>query len=334
MVELFMYIIISEVMMDLSILIPVYGAEKTLPRTLDSLLAQRVSFSWEIVAVNDGSPDRSLEILREYEKKAAEMGIEFRTLSFENGGVGLCRNRCLEAARGDAVLFLDADDLLVPEALSEAMKKKKETGAQILVFDALYLYADGSTRPFPMADCSEGFMTVEDYMLSCPCPWNKICDREIFKKNNLSFEKGILYEDLALMPSLATYLSKPRIYYWKQDLYLYYQSEGSIMRAPWSEKRLDLFAALEALRKNAVGYDTQVEYLFWLHLYRSGMWQFWDAGKLQAIRQGNALMKKHFPHWQKNPLVRNRASLKEKFSSLLFYWELFCILRIWKGKKA
>ena len=124
--------------MDLSVIVPVYNGEKTLKSTFLSLMAQEnCDFSWEIVAVDDGSADESLRVLASFEETAAEKGILLRILSFENKGVGVNRNRGLAAAKGDVILFLDADDLLLPEALSRLMKKKKEKDAAILLFEAV-----------------------------------------------------------------------------------------------------------------------------------------------------------------------------------------------------
>ena len=319
--------------MDLSVVIPVHNAEKHLARTLDSVLAQgALPYSWEVLAVDDGSTDESPAILREYAARAEKAGITFRTLAFPNGGVGVCRNRGLVHARGDAVLFLDSDDFLDPGALSYAMKKKAETGAAILLFDSRFAFPDGSTRPFPSANHPGGAMSVRDYMLAQPCPWNKICDRALFTETGLRFEEGILYEDLAVIPALGS-AAEGRIFYAKKAVHSYYQSEGSIMRAPWSAKRLDLLRALLALEKNAKDRKTEVEYLYFLHLYRNFVWQAWDAGERDAVRQANRLMKARFPHWQKNPLVRSLSARKERLTALLFYHECFSLIRLWKGTK-
>lgn len=320
--------------MDLSIIVPVYNGEKTLKNTFLSLMDQEnCDFSWEIVAVDDGSRDESLNILSSFEEIAAEKGITLRILSFENKGVGVNRNRGIAAARGDAILFLDADDLLFPNALSQLMKKKKETGAAILLFDSEYLYPDGRCAYFPMADSSEGSLSVEEYMLSQPCPWNKIIDRSIFTEHALFFEEGILYEDLALIPALGQY-AQGRIYYHKEVFHRYYQSEGSIMRGRDPKKRLDIFPALEALAKNAPRQKDALCYLFFLHLYRGAVWEFFENGQKDAIKQANKMMKAHFPAWEKNPLILEKSSRKERFVAKLFYKEHFFLFDLWKGKRS
>lgn len=319
--------------MDLSVIIPVYNGEKTLQGTLSSLMDQEnCNFSWEIVAVDDGSADESLKVLASFEEKAAEKGVVLRILPFENKGVGTNRNRGLHAAEGDVILFLDADDLLLPHALSRLMKKKKETDAAIVLFDSEFLYPDGSTAPFPMANGEGGNISLTEYMLSQPCPWNKLIDRRIFTENELSFEEGILYEDLALIPALGQY-AHGRIYYYKEVFHRYFQSEGSIMRGNDPKKRLDIFPALEALYKNASQHEDALCYLFFLHLYRGAVWDFLKNGQKDAIRKANAMMKSHFPSWQKAPLILKKTSKKERVIAQLFLKECFFLLNLWKGKK-
>lgn len=320
--------------MDLSIIIPLFNAEKTLPATLNSVfLQEKGDFSFEVIAVDDGSTDNSESVLAQFDEKAREAGIAFSWKRYENGGVGKNRNRGLGLARGESVLFLDADDLLLPGAIKRAMEVKKETGADILLFDSQFLFADGSVAPFPLSRHPGGEMTVADYMLSEPCPWNKILPRRLFEENDLFFEEGILYEDLALIPALGSFVGVGKIYYLKECLHSYFQSENSIMRSGWSERRLDIFPALEALKKNTRGQREALEAIFFSHLYRGAVWLFWEAGKIDAIRRAVRLMKQEFPHWRKNKYVLNTTTKKERCVARIFEKEMFWLIRLWKGGK-
>ena len=89
----------------ISAIIPVYNCEKYLGKTLDSCLAQNIS-DFEIICVNDGSTDNSLDILREYENKDSRIKV----LDQENAGAGSARNKALDIAEGEFVAFIDADD--------------------------------------------------------------------------------------------------------------------------------------------------------------------------------------------------------------------------------
>jgi glycosyltransferase involved in cell wall biosynthesis len=322
--------------MDLSILIPVYNAEKTLDGTLSSLLSQERadSFLWEVVAVDDGSSDGSLAVLAQMKQRFEEKGIPFSLFSGPNQGVANTRNRALEEAKGEYLLFLDADDRLFPDALCRLMETARQKNLSLLLFDALYLFRDGTCAPCPLSRHEGGEMSVRDYMLSEPAPWNKLIKKSLFCENGLRFCPGIWYEDLSVIPALAQKLSLGKIYYLKTPLYYYYQSENSITRSAYSPRRLDVFPALLHLKQSAPAHATEVEYLAFYHLYHSFMWIFWEAGQTDAIRRTNAFMNQHFPHWKKNPLIRSRHSRKERAVMALFYGEHFSLLRLWKGPKS
>ena len=101
--------------MRFSVIIPVYNAEKTLRRCVDSVLSQ-LGDRDEVLLVNDGSKDGSGAICAEY----AGRDVRVRLIDKENGGVSSARNAGLDAARGDYVLFVDSDDWVSGDLLSAA----------------------------------------------------------------------------------------------------------------------------------------------------------------------------------------------------------------------
>ena len=96
----------------ISVIVPVYKVEKYLPACLDSLLAQTYQ-NFELLLVDDGSPDKCWKILQQYAAQDARVCI-FRK---ENGGVSSARNFGLEQARGEYICFVDSDDLVLPQYL-------------------------------------------------------------------------------------------------------------------------------------------------------------------------------------------------------------------------
>lgn len=103
-----------------SVIIPVYNAEKYLPKCLDSVFAQKGNF--EVIAVNDGSKDRSLQILQEYAKKHKNLKI----IDQKNQGVSMARNAGLAVSQNKYITFVDSDDWLEPnafEVVSEVIQK-------------------------------------------------------------------------------------------------------------------------------------------------------------------------------------------------------------------
>lgn len=108
-----------------SIILPVFNAERFLSQCLDSILRQAYQ-DWELIAVDDGSKDGSMEILKSYEKRDHRIHI----ISKKNEGVSIARNIALKHAHGDYIYFVDSDDIVMPEGLMilvKAMESNKTT---------------------------------------------------------------------------------------------------------------------------------------------------------------------------------------------------------------
>ncbi len=105
----------------ISVIIPVYNVEQYLRKCLDSVINQTYT-NLEIICICDGSPDNSLEILREYEQKDSRIIV----IDQENGGVSLARNRGLDIATGEYIAFVDPDDYLMPECYECAIQVYNE----------------------------------------------------------------------------------------------------------------------------------------------------------------------------------------------------------------
>ncbi|QNS42416.1 glycosyltransferase family 2 protein [Chryseobacterium manosquense] len=106
--------------MVISVIIPVYNAEESIEKCLDSIKKQTWKGEFEIIVINDGSTDRSGEILENYRQKNPEMPIQL--INQENGGVSKARNAGLKIAKGDYIALLDSDDEWLPEKTDRQMK--------------------------------------------------------------------------------------------------------------------------------------------------------------------------------------------------------------------
>ncbi len=134
-------------MAKISVIIPAYNSEQFIAETLDSLLKQTLK-DIEVIIVNDGSTDGTLDIIKEYEEKYDI----FTCYTKENGGVSKARNYGLERATGEYVVFLDADDYYTKESLEGFYNKAKQTGAD-LVLGRLMTFGDNTVSKFnPFAD--------------------------------------------------------------------------------------------------------------------------------------------------------------------------------------
>ena len=118
----------------ISVIIPVYNAEKYLKRCLDSIFVQSGTF--EIIAVNDGSTDNSLNILNDYAKRYSNLKI----INQSNQGVSTARNNGMLAAKYEYITFIDNDDWLEPEAFDIVRKNLNKDNADILIADYYDVY--------------------------------------------------------------------------------------------------------------------------------------------------------------------------------------------------
>ncbi len=109
-----------------SILIPLYNSEKYFPETIESLLAQTYK-NIEIIVVDDGSIDKSLEIARKYEQSHKHIKVYVQ----ENNGAQVARNKAFELSSGDYIQYFDADDIMHPDKISSQMKILKQHGFKV-----------------------------------------------------------------------------------------------------------------------------------------------------------------------------------------------------------
>lgn len=121
----------------ITVIVPVYNAEETLVKCLDSLMMQQFP-GVEFLCVDDGSKDNSYAILQQY----AQQDARFRVFTKENGGVSTARNFGLDHATGEFIMFLDSDDWFAPDACQLAYRLITEADADVLLFGMQKEYVD------------------------------------------------------------------------------------------------------------------------------------------------------------------------------------------------
>ena len=114
--------------MKISVIVAAYNAEKYVAETLESIGNQSID-DYEVIVVNDGSSDGTIEILRDYEKRFHNMSV----IDKENGGPSSARNAGLDRAKGEFVYFFDADDILELDALEALYERAIERHADLVI---------------------------------------------------------------------------------------------------------------------------------------------------------------------------------------------------------
>ncbi len=182
---------------SLSIIIPVYNVERYLPVCLESIVQQHLA-DYEVIMVDDGSTDGSGAICDEF----AERYPEFRVIHKENGGVSAARNRGIEEAKGEYILFLDSDDFLVPDAIKPLLELAGDNKLDVLGFG--YRVVPENVASAPPADTEEpqhiqildGFEYISRYNYTAQVWWYLV-RRELLIKNNLRLPVGHVLEEAA-----------------------------------------------------------------------------------------------------------------------------------------
>ena len=216
-------------MIKLSIIIPVFNAEKTLRRCLDSVLQQKDD-ELEIVVINDGSKDSSDKIIKEYKEKNSQ------TISYykkQNTGVADTRNYGIQKAKGQYIMFLDSDDY-IDANLYSIIKQYMKKDIELIKFKLQRIDENGNILEkvdgpiFEATTGEEGFENLYslDVLLDSPCVY--IIKKEIFMRNKLLFNVGTEHEDFGLIPFVIV-LAKTMISIGFYG-YEYVQSNGSITR--------------------------------------------------------------------------------------------------------
>lgn len=201
----------------ISIVVPIYNTSKYLDKCVQSLINQSYK-DIEIILVNDGSTDDSLEICKQYKLKDNRIKI----IDINNAGVSNARNIGIEYSSGDFIMFCDSDDYVSSKWCENLILNYREEN---LVMCSYYEVQD--TSILNLNDNKKGnctinkskFMKLESCGLNVP--WNKIFDLNIIKRNNIKFNKNItLGEDLLFNIEYLDYISG-EIIFLDEKLYYY-----------------------------------------------------------------------------------------------------------------
>lgn len=213
----------------LSVIVPVYNAKEFLPRCLDSLLNQGVE-DYEVICVNDGSTDGSLEILNGYAERYTNI---IRIVNQTNGGVSKARNTGLGAAQGDVIAFCDADDYLVPNAYRFLLKNCWHDGVDALKFNSVTL-DDHMSKKWQEPEALSEVVVFEGcgqdfYRKFHPCfVWCYLYRKSFLDQYDLRFGQQGYAEDIAF--SLDLFMHNPRCLAVDTNVYRYTISEQQLTR--------------------------------------------------------------------------------------------------------
>ena len=275
----------------ISIIVPVYNVEEYLKQCLDSILEQTLSH-FEVILVNDGSPDSSGDICREYVAKDSR----FHYFEKENGGLSDARNYGIERARGEYLTFIDSDDYIDPLHLEYLYNTLMNNDADISVSNYmnyhtsiatfyLHTFGDYYEKNYSSEDLLDNLAILERNDLSFSTIWGKLYKRSVF--SFLRFPKGVIGEDVALIYKIYTQVQK--IVYFHKDTYIYRENESGITKSkiyPLVTAQLNHVAERLALLA-IMGYDVTKHfdrYITFLKITEYNMRMIWGMEDTETYR--------------------------------------------------
>lgn len=245
-----------------SVLVPVYRAEKFIERCARSLFDQTYD-NLEFVFVNDCTPDGSIDILKHVLDDYPERQSQTKIVNHKkNRGVAAARNTLLDNATGDYLLWVDADDFIAKNAAEVLVANAIETNADIVCFGtAVYSVSGIKTLPLIEETSSESFIAD---MLADRTPttlWGKMLHRSILTDNNITFIDGLdIGEDMLLLVK-AVYFSQTISFVQKVLYYYDDTSDQSLVRSFSIEKNVMLMKILKNLAEFLDGKLDMKKYL-------------------------------------------------------------------------
>lgn len=229
-------------MIKVSVIVPVYNVERYLAPCLDSIRNQSYP-DLEIVCVNDGSTDRSRDILSLYEQVDSRIKIVDKI----NGGLSSARNAGVHAASGDVVCFVDSDDMITRDAVSVIASAFESTSADVVTFGG-EAYPEFKSYPWlervlSPRDIVYDTFTPDIFKLEAcdPFAWRTACRRDFLISHSIAFDEELRFgEDKLFLYSI--YPRSSKTVFLSNKLYLYrLDREGSLMSSRAEDRHLRLY---------------------------------------------------------------------------------------------
>ena len=304
-----------------SIIIPIYNAQKYLKECLDSILHQTYQ-NLEIVCINDGSKDNSLDILETYQTNYPDL---FKIKTIENGGQANARNVGMDLSTGDYIMFVDSDDVIEEDMVENMLQKSKDCDMVVCNIDRIF---DGKFDAFQKNfsyDTTfniQGITTIQEHPeIICfitGAPYAKLLNRQFMNDNDIRFVKGYIYEDQMFTQKILS--SNPTIAFDNRAYYKYFVRSGTTMTSKTSRVS-DMFFAYETLynyykeKGLEKQYKEELDFLCLYHVMIGTSFRLFKSGQanvFKAISTCRQFIRKY-------NCKKNNKYIKEKgFVSTLF----------------
>ena len=288
-------------MVKVSVVIPVYNVEDYLGECLDSVINQTLT-DIEVICINDGSTDKSLDILNDYASRDSRIIV----IDQENGGHAVATNRGMSMAKGEYLYLMDSDDIVDVHALEETVKIADEKDVDFVIFQAINYYMDTDEyieqENYSMngladfvGDSVFNWRDIKDYVFSITVtPWSKIYRRDFIEKNDCKFPEGLVFDD--------------NIFFWEV---LFSAERITFYRKPLFKRRWH--SASSTMSGNRNFFDSiEIFKLMWKTFQRFGTFdEFKDILYKKRVSTGYWRLKNIKKEFKKEYFDKYKASLLE-----------------------
>ncbi|MEU4878801.1 glycosyltransferase, partial [Streptomyces sp. NPDC021608] len=258
----------------ISLVLPVYGVEAFLRPCLDSILAQPFT-RFEVIAVDDASPDGCPEILDEYARRDHRVRVLHLAA---NGGLGEARNAGFAQARGAYVWFVDSDDWIADGSLAAIAPRLEASRPDVLFLDYARALPDGTIEPSPRAHLLREPTPPDTFDLAARrsvlelmmTAWNKVIRRDFLAGLDIRFGLG-LYEDLPVTYPIL--LAAERIALLDRVCYYYRERRAGAITTTVSDRHFDVFGQYEKVFAFVEGHGDTFD-AFRAPLFDRAIWHY------------------------------------------------------------
>ena len=307
-------------MADISIIVPIYNAEKYLNKCIDSLVNQTKK-ELEFILVNDGSTDSSEDIIKSYKDK------RIKYFKNKNQGIGKTRNFGIDKATGKYLMFLDSDDYLDINACEKLYNKAIKEKSDLVVFDFYRVeetLKEVTINNFKSSSLKENPNLLLDINLG-PC--NKLIKRELIDKNNTRFNEELKYEDTPFVTEIIKNANKIS----KLNEYLHYYVIHSNSETTVRDERVfDIIKIIDIIRnqyKDEKYMEDVVNKLtvrtFTNYTIQQRVQKDLKVG-MKFIDEAFSYMKKNIPNYKNNKYYETGGILRRAIEKNKFITKVYC----------
>lgn len=308
-------------MPDISIIVPIYNAEKYIDTCLNSLLKQTKK-ELEILLINDGSTDKTEEVINKYSDN------RIKYFKNKNQGIGKTRNFGIKKATGKYIMFIDSDDYISDDACEILYNKAQEDNLDVVICDYYKIenkiITEQKLMDFESTTLKDNPDLINSINLS---PWNKLYKTSFLKSKNIQFAEDIKYEDA---PFVLEVLDKARKIGKVNNFLNYYVVHENSETSVRDERVFDILKIIDMIRKyfrKKVYISESLDKLTVRIITNYTIQQRVQVDQklgMRFIDEAFCYLKKEVPDYKKNKYYNNRGILRRTIEKNKIISKFYC----------